>query len=75
MAIAGVLAIVLPGQDRGATGGAGRKRPKIERLWFHYSKGIARLDPDAQATAQRYYDANNVQGLREFCREQFDHLK
>lgn len=45
-----------------------RRIPKIERLWFHFAEDIARFDPAAQDIARRYYDASNIEGLREFCR-------
>lgn len=52
-----------------------RRLPKIERLWFHYSKDIERFDPGAKHMARRYYDAKNVHGLREFCRDQINRLR
>jgi predicted permease len=51
-----------------------RRKPKIERLWHHFAKDIERFDPDAKDMARRYYDAKNVQGLREFCRAEIARL-
>jgi hypothetical protein len=53
---------------------ANRRKPKIERLWHHFSKDIERFGPEARETARRYYDARNVHGLREFCRAEIARL-
>jgi hypothetical protein len=64
-----------PAAQRKSEREAHRRLPKIERLWFHFAKDVERFGPEARAGARRFYDAKDVQGLREFCREEIERLK